>query len=152
MFEHLQEDWWWTVTRRACRCHVCSELIPQSGVIAFNSNGGSVYCEQCADTLGVSVECRRLPKESGLMLGLLRQPGGFEGFLVMRLMHRWLDQHQHRLGLSAGQLGDGALHGLSLRHTSVRCDEDVRAEEVLSRSRVVRGRDGERQIAALDRV
>jgi hypothetical protein len=55
---HLSPDWWWTVTRKATRCHSCRESVPRASLIAYNHHGGELRCELCADAAGISVECK----------------------------------------------------------------------------------------------
>jgi len=57
--------------------------------------------------------------------------------LVASVVSRGLDQHRHRLALSGRWLGQGALHGLGLRHVTMRRHEGVRSAEVESRGCVV---------------
>jgi hypothetical protein len=55
-------EWWWTVARFDSRCDECGEMVPEGTRFAFystkNPHQRIVYCELCADSMGVAAECR----------------------------------------------------------------------------------------------
>jgi hypothetical protein len=55
-------NWWWTPAHAMTACHSCREQVPERARIAYDSHAKTVLCEICADSQGVSAECRESRK------------------------------------------------------------------------------------------
>jgi len=62
-------NWWWTLARAGTECAHCCAEVASGSLIAYDSHGKEVLCQMCADTNGVSGECKWSKKAKRVKAG-----------------------------------------------------------------------------------